>query len=226
MMKNFMSTPPKRYKNAMLTFLLLGVAIPFLGGCFSMYSEGNLSDNRVQVKQERFFEQMDAGQADGAYIANLGKYYMRHGDGVIDLSVTYTPKSNEATAMLAGNEVSRLVEAMRKNGMRDVNANILPVQGYNAPQVIISFASYVAQAPKDCDVMPGIDHTNIYSDPDYKLGCSMETVFARQVSRPKDLKGQSQSEATSDGRRASNTVELYRTGIPNEALGGESSSGD
>ena len=71
-----------------------------------------------------------------------------------------------------------------------------------------------------------MESRDVYVDEDYKLGCTIETVFSRQIARPKDLKGRPNTDPTSSGRRASNVVEDYRTGVPNEPMGGESASGN
>jgi len=72
--------------------------------------------------------------------------------------------------------------------------------------------------------MTGIDNRDINVEEAYKLGCSTETLFARQIARPKDLKGQGTTDANTDGRRSANIVEGYRTGVQNESLGGERAS--
>lgn len=203
---------------------LLG-ALPGLGAC-SMYSEGNISPNRIQVEETKFAEQIPVSDMDSATVAGLARHYDKHGSGPVDLTVTYDPKSSTNTAMTASNEAARIVTAFRKEGVRDVSANILPVKdGGDEGTAVISFTAYNALAPKDCTVMEGLNTTQITVQPDYKLGCTMDTVFARQIARPKDLNGQGAG-ATSDGRPASNIVEVYRTGAPNEPLEGETASED
>lgn len=200
------------------------LAVMALSAC-DLYEEGHLTPNRVQVEEEKFMEKIPVAEFNDATTAGLATHYRRHGDGPIDLSVVYDPSSRTSTAMSASTHASRLVSAFRKQGISNVNANILPVNGHGDEAVaLVSYTSYNAMAPKDCTVMSGVDSTDIRIDEEYKLGCTVETVFAKQIARPKDLKGQG-SDRTTDGRRSNNVVERYRTGVPNEPLEGESSSG-
>ena len=207
-----------------VVFLVLGVSV--LSAC-TMYQEGNLNSNRVRVEQDKFFEDLPAADVDEAYIRGLGRYYTRHGDGPVALSVVYDSGSSSNTAMKASHILSRLIKDFRVQGMTELDANILPVRDLgDEARVIVSFTSYTAMAPKDCGVLAGFNDTKIDTDPNYKMGCTVETVFARQISRPKDLIGQAQTDPTSEGRRVSNSVEIYRSGTPNQPLEGESASGE
>ena len=93
-------------------------------------------------------------------------------------------------------------------------------------KALVRYDSYSALPPEDCGPMPGLESTEDVSfDENYRLGCSVDMLTARQIARPKDLLGREQQETTSDGRRGSNIVETYRTGTPNEPLEGESATG-
>lgn len=213
-------------------FLLMigfGFTLSALGGCEAIvHSETKLTNNRVQVEESKLFEDIPVTELDDAYIAALSKHYSRYGDGGVDLSITYDPHSKTNSAMKASDTLARVSKTFERNGVDLASANILPVQGSsNVARALISYQSYNAAAPVDCEnLMPGMEHRNIEAEEDYKLGCTVETVFARQIARPKDLQGQAQESLTSDGRRASNIVDGYRTGIPNESLEGESSTGE
>ena len=74
--------------------------------------------------------------------------------------------------------------------------------------------------------MEGFEGQNITVAEEYKLGCTVDTVFARQIARPKDLKGRGISATTTEGRSASNIVDMERSGAPKEALEGETASED
>ncbi len=205
---------------------MIGGAVIALSSC-TLYEETRITQNRVQVQQEVFSDMIPLQQMNENTIAGLVKHYDRYGDGVVDLSITYDPSSRSFTAMQAGSEMARIVDRLRKNGVNNVNGAILPVQDQDEPMAVISFTSYTAHAPKGCEnQMAGYHDTDIDIDPDYVLGCSIETTIARQISRPKDLLGNADSGRTTDGRRASNIVDRYRTGAPNEPLEGQSASGD
>lgn len=196
-----------------------------LTGC--LYEEGTITENRVQVKEDRIVQEVALADIDNGYVRGVAGHYRKHGDGPVDLTVTYDPHSKTNTAMHASNAASELVSAFKKQGLHDVNANIIPVQSSGEDSVVLlSYTSYTAHAPRGCEKqMAGLNDTDIGHQFDYKMGCSIETVLSKQIARPKDLLGQGQ-DSTSDGRRGSNIVERYRTGTPNESLDGETASGD
>jgi len=72
--------------------------------------------------------------------------------------------------------------------------------------------------------MSGIEDRDHRTDLEYKMGCSVETMIARQIARPGDLLGRAPNSVYKDGRRISNQIEGVRSGAMNEPLGGESAS--
>jgi type IV pilus biogenesis protein CpaD/CtpE len=90
--------------------------------------------------------------------------------------------------MRANDEAVRLSQAFRKEGVRDVLTSILPVREQGAESmVVVTYNGYQATAPANCGRMTGFDGPVLEHDPDYKLGCTVETVFARQIANPSDL---------------------------------------
>lgn len=204
--------------------LALSAAV-LLAGC-SLEAPTKMSQERVQVEHERFVEDSALDDVDAEKISVLAQHYDRHGEGPMELTVTYDPKSKSATAMKATNHVSKLVDALRKEGVSNVDANILPIKDSKVSKVLIAYDGYNALAPKNCELMAGLEDRNVEADEDYKLGCSLDTLFAQQLVRPKDLKGQGASNAYSDGRRASNLTESYRSGALNPDLKGKTATGE
>ena len=213
-------------KTSLLSGFMLSVLSMTLAGC-SMYSEDHVTPNKVQVEEQKFVEEIPVHEITAAKIVGISQYYESHGSGPVDLTVTYDPRSSGNTAMTASNEVSKLVGAFRKEGLREIKGTILPVNQQGEKSVaIVSFLSYNALAPKDCTLMEGFEGQNITVAEEYKLGCTVDTVFARQIARPKDLKGRGISATTTEGRSASNIVDMERSGAPKEALEGETASED
>lgn len=207
-------------------FLLLGAlsSTALLPSC-SLYEEGHLTENRVQVVEERFVEEVSLSAATPAYVVGLARHYEKHGDGPVDVSVTYDPKSHTNTAMNASQSADRLARALRAEGIRNVNADALPIQDNGDDSVLlVSYMSYHADAPKGCTTLSGFEATDISHDKDYRYGCTIETMLSKQVSRPRDLMGHGRIDPTSDGRRAGNIGEIYRSGVPNEPLEGQTAS--
>jgi type IV pilus biogenesis protein CpaD/CtpE len=212
----------KMFKMGALSLAVL--ALMGLSAC-DLQEGTMLSDSRVQVRQDRFSETVNMSRVDAGYIDALAARYNRYGDGPVQLTVAYDPQSKSNTAMRATQALSSLTNQLKKGGVKEFNSGITPVRNLgNEARVLISFDSYSASAPKDCTLMSGTESRDLYVDEEYKLGCTTESMIARQIARPKDLKGNAQDVTLTDGRRSSSTVETYRTGVPNEPLGGESSS--
>lgn len=197
-----------------------------LQGCDKIVHEPTkMSTSKLQVEEEAFFEDVTVEQMDSDYVAALAQHYTRQGEGGVELSVTYDPKSKTNTAMHASQHIARISSDFRKNGVENVETMIMPVKGSgNVSRALVSYNAFSVNVPDDCSMMPGIESRDIEPVEDYKLGCTRDALFAKQISNPNDLAGRADTNETSDGRRASNVVERYRTGAPNDALEGESAT--
>ncbi|MEZ5814153.1 MAG: CpaD family pilus assembly lipoprotein [Alphaproteobacteria bacterium] len=218
----------KRKFTLSLPYTILGLIMlcMVLTGC-KLHEPTRVSENRIQVEETEFSDRVRVSDLNEVALEGLAYHYRKHGDGPVMLTVAYDPKSKTGNAMHASDAAARLAKEMRKAGISHVEAGILPVNGQGGHMdALISYTAYNALAPKDCYTMPGYGVSTVEADDDYRLGCTFDTVFARQIARPKDLKGQGVVDMTTDGRRSANTVELYRTGIPNERLDGESASAE
>ncbi len=205
--------------------ILALTSVVFAGAC-SLDSPTKITDKRVQVEHERFVEDTTVEDFDSHEVAALAQHYARHGSGPLDLTVTYDPQSSTATAMNASAKAAKLADDLRANGVDNVKTNILPVKSSHVSKVLITYDGFNALAPDDCEMISGYHNRGTDADPDYEMGCSVDTLFAKQIARPKDLYGQADTNTTSDGRRASNITEIYRTGAPSAELSGENASGD
>ncbi len=206
-------------------FVFMCLALSLSVSACSLPEPGRFSTNKVQLEEEKVVHEVMAADFDGDVVGALAHHYGKHGDGPVNLVVTYNPKSRSNSAMMASGKAADVTGMFRRAGVRDVRSKLLPVVSSAESKVIVSYIGYNALAPKDCELMSGIQGRTVDVDEDYKLGCSVDTLFARQISRPKDLLGQETS-STSDGRRAANQIDAYRTGVPNEPLEGESASGE
>jgi len=202
--------------------LVLVSTTPLLGACSRTYEPGTVTPKRVQVEEDSRFEQYSLSELDDRAIDALALDYNRQGSSAMDMTVTYDPKSRTNTAMKATHEAARLSKALASRGV-SIKSNILPVAESGEIGVLVSYGGYNALAP-DCELMSGIEDRDHRTDLDYKMGCSVETMIARQVARPNDLLGRAPSSVYKDGRGISNQIEGYRTGAQNEPLGGETAS--
>lgn len=209
--------------------LLAGAAVTFapvvLSGC-EMYAPGTLSTEKIQVREEPYFLDISAREASDDLAARVAHHHARHSDGPMRVTVTYDPQNYRNTAMMATQKAADMARALRGRGVAQVESDILPVTGQgDESRVLISYDAYTAHAPSNCGTLPGIESNVVEPNEDYKMGCTVQTMIARQVARPKDLEGQGDAGVNTDGRSATNIVDLVRSGAENKELGGESASG-
>lgn len=203
-----------------LILALIGVCM-VLTGC-ELHEPTKLSQNRIQVEEDKYADSVPVKDLSDNALEVLAMHYRKHGDGPLELTVTYDPKASSTGAMKATDEAARLSKALRSKGVDRVTSGILPIKDSGSQMnALIAYNAYYAQPPKDCTIMPGLDKMEIEAEKDYKLGCTTDTLFARQIARPKDLKGQGPSDPTTDGRRLAVATDAYRDGIPNQPLEGE-----
>lgn len=228
----FENTKPacNKIKGDNLMKFILNATVAFLSmslvGCGDrdLYEPTTLHDTQIQVQEEMLTYDVALYEVDDAFIGGLARHYTKHGGGAMDLIVTYDPKSYRNTAMVATNKISDIVSSLRDFGVVNVNVGIMPikVQG-DESRLLITYNSFTAHAPEGCDeMMPGMNGRPVGRGAEYKLGCSIDTLIARQIAKPQHLLGRGATGEPTDGRSAANIVELYRTGAENQELGGES----
>ncbi len=213
----------------LLNFSVAFLALGALAGC-NMYSAGSINENPIRVSEEMVTKDVLISDIDDAFIGSIARHYTKHSGSPMKIIVTYDPKSRSNTAMGATNEVSDIVSNLRDYGVTNVDAGILPVKSQGSDsKLIISYNSFNAHAPEGCDaLMSGMngDLNGRDSNADYKMGCSIDTMLARQVAKPSHLLGRGNSGQGYDGRSATNIVDGYRTGAQNKSLEGMSASDD
>lgn len=216
-----------RYTKMLLTM----TALSCLGACTGKLDDpGQLANRRLQVQSEQYARNVSSHEMGPANIAALADDYKRYGgDGALNITVQYDPKSSRNTAMTATNEATRISRELRREGVTNVAAEILPVMGLGEQgRTLVSYDAYSAHPPSNCGEMPGLNNTSPdwKAGKNYEFGCSVETRIAKQVARPADLMGRGAHYETSDGRRAGNVLDGYRAGIPNEKLDSDNASDD
>lgn len=188
-----------------------------------------VNQKRVELHKQEYAYKEPLKDFDKEDVTEMANHHYRYSNGPSLLTVTYDPKSAGGSAMQASLEVARISKMLRKAGVTDVATDILPVSGDS--MVLFTYEEITAHKPEGCEVMPGVEGTITEVDGfvdhngSYKIGCSIETTFAKQIQRPRDLLGNSNS-AYIDGRRAANVATGYGTGEANEPLQGEQASDD
>ena len=203
--------------------LLLGAA-GSTSAC-RMYEEGHLTDKKIQVSEEKIVREFTVDGNHYGALRDISQSYERYGDGSVHLTLAYNPASRSATAMKATQEAADIAAWLRnEGGVAAVRTDILPVRNTDGMKAIVTYNSYAAHGP-DCDsLLAGFEDSDHKTDMDYKMGCTVQNVIARQVSRPKDLLGRDFNTTHKDARGVSNQIEVYRSGAQNPSMGGEGTS--
>jgi len=190
-----------------LTIALLGCTA--LTGC-QQSTPSMMNTSRVELATQTGVDQVPVAKVNDAYLSALASQYGRYGAGPVDLTVTFDPSSKKYTAMKAVNDLSNISAALARKGIANVRTSTLPVGGQDTPTLMVSYDMTMAQAPSSCGNMQGMyDYQTSGDLGDYRFGCGIEQMVARQVSRPSDLQGRGTADM-GDGRRATNVSEAYR----------------
>ncbi len=201
-----------------LTLILCSVLL--LSAC-SMTPETWVNTDRVEIHNDQFTDTFELSTLNDNTLRAIAGVYERYGDGPMRVGLTSRNK----------NDASRITKTLKKYGVRDVMVEReMPERGAKE-MAIISFPAITARAPEKCGMMPGADGITTLPDSGqgkgpYGFGCTVETMLARQVHKPRDLLGRPGFETNSDGARTETVVSRrgYYDDKSNEPLKGETAS--
>ena len=192
-----------------------------LGACSKIDMPTTVTSNPIQLVEKDHSERYLVSELIDQDYDQMAAHYVRYGSSQAEIVVSYDPYSKSNTAMKATDALYRIQQALSERGVKDVKGRILAVdRSGDRSEMVISYNSVTAEGPEDCDMMPGYTESHAEINLDYKLGCSVNTMIARQVAHPEDLGGRRVEKTDGDGRRAGAVVEPYRNGTPNGQLQG------
>ncbi len=212
-------TKMTQVKMSQMKITIIAMMAGFLiTGCTQQIPSG-MSHNKIGIQHETVLKQMALGDINKNSLTQLANQYHQSTDGPMDLTVTYDPNDPKFTAADARHELKHIVRALKTLGVVDVTTRVSSVS-YGHPALLVAYDHVAAMAPQNCSTLPGLDDR--YTDRslgDYRFGCSVDTMTARQIADPRDLMGDaalSQREA----RRAVTVTDGYLKGEPREPLEG------
>ena len=218
----------KNHKNILGRRFILGagvIAVSLLCACDTIVHDNptKITSGKTETYKDSFSLQSDTAAIGASQVAEISRHYWAHGENPMQVVVTYDPHSKANTAMKATQEMSRITTALRAKSVKNIEADILPVQDSgDVSKTMISYDTVNARPP-ECGGEMDMDFADQDKGQDYELGCTIETQIARQIARPKDLNGQDTMD-NPDGRKTANALEPYESGAPNPVLTGESAS--
>lgn len=217
-----------RNKGRVLSLCVCLWALLALPAC-TQSTPSMMNTSPIRLSHETVVEQIPLNDLNDSRLTLLTRNYHQYGNGAVDLTMTYDPKAKDYTAMKAVHTLKNVQETLKKKGLHKVYTQTMPIES-GKPILMVSYNVARAHAPEDCGNMPGL-HNNKTGRfiGDYKFGCGVDSLIARQVARPSDLEGRSEM-GLRDGRREAVVIDGYSAGVPREALDGiersDLSSGD
>lgn len=201
-----------------IKYFTLSFFLMALSAC-SLSTPSEINHQKARLVPGSYINEYPLSDVSKALVSNIAHDYDRYGDGAMELSILYNPKSKTYTAQKAHADIKKFQDMFRLYGVKNIQTSLI-ASDQEKPKLVTFYNTIHAAAPEGCYEMPGLKDSQTSVDrKDYKLGCGVETHFARQVYRPADMAGSSHAGST-DGRRGSNIVEQYRTGVPAEPLEG------
>ena len=182
----------------------------------SLISACNLNEpswtntQRVEVHEEGFTDTYATSDLNDSMLRAIGVNYYRYGNGPMDVAVSYDPQSGTNNEAQAKQEAKRIQDELSRNGVRNIRVTTTAAEKTGErSSTLISFPALTAKAPESCGMMPG--YGSITDLPDtasgpapsnrYNIGCTVESLMAKQVVRPGDLLGRPGFETNADARR-------------------------
>ncbi len=196
-------------KTSKLNFLFLTMPV-LLCACAPLNTPSMVNTERPRLIEDTAMQQIPVSDISPGYLNKIARDYERFGTDTLHLSLGYDPKSKSYGALKAFEDLGSIKSKLQTMGVRAISAETVKVEG-GAPTLMISYDALKAAAPAGCRNMPGMDDGITTREiGDYRFGCSIDTMLAKQIYRPADLQG-NDAEDPGDARRAVNTVEHYRT---------------
>ena len=210
-------------KNNILKMTVLAGAL-CLSAC-TQFTPSMMSTSRAQLSSTTMMEQVPFDYINDATLSDLADHYKSHGTSALDLTMTFDPKSKSFTAMNAVHKLQDIKAQLKKKNVLNVTTQTAAIEK-GTPSLLISYDMVQAMAPQNCNLMPGIETANTTRFiPDYKFGCSTETMLSRQIARPTDLLG-TETMDNAEGRRAATVTESYKAGVQRTPISGGVERGD
>ena len=202
----------RRIRKPFLVFASLG-ALFAVSACESFFViPTSNTAKRVELHHSEQAYRMPVTQFDEDTFDRIGRDYWRYGEGPVRVTVAYN--RDLVSGSEAGVEAARLADGLRRNGIEEINTDILPTQSKEM-QGLVTYDKVTAHKPRGCGSMPGAEAgiSNANEAFDYDYGCQVESMIARQIMRPKDLAGRVRGQENVDGSsRGYSFIEPLRRG--------------
>ncbi|MEM6811679.1 MAG: CpaD family pilus assembly lipoprotein [Pseudomonadota bacterium] len=204
-------------KQVLSKFVLLSSVI-LLGAC-TQTTPSMMNTSPITVAEEGIINQIPYKDITDETLSALATNYLKTANGALDLTMTYNPTSRSFTKYKAGQELKKIKNHLNQKGVESVIGQTMAVPNGD-PTLIVTYNTLTAKAPDDCLPTPGLDQreTGRFIG-EYKFGCGVDTMMARQITDPSDLYGKS-GLPSRDARREATVIEPHLAGVPKDPIEG------
>ena len=220
----------------MKTFKIMTCMVLLFSGAACTLDEPTwVNPSRVEVHEEGFRDTFYTDSLDAGTLRAIGVNYYRYGNGPMDVAIAYDPMSKINSKNKAYASLKKIETELRRNGVNNLRISTTPVEGSGDQSTTsVNFPALMAKPPENCGVMPGFTdaQTNAPDNAEggskgYAIGCTLETLMAKQIARPGDLLGRPGFETNADSLRQERVIwkRGYYSDRSNQPLTGESASG-
>ena len=194
--------------------LFLSLITPFLLTACAPEQPTWVTPAKMDVHAEGFDDTFDTAALDPATLRAIGVNYYRYGNGPMDVSVSYDPQSKTNTAAHARAQADRIGKELARNGVHNarISSAALTSSG-DKSTTRIAFPALTARPPASCGMMPGyvdrqtnLPETGEGEPKSYQIGCTVESLMAKQIARPGDLMGRPGFETNADATRQERVI--------------------
>ncbi len=194
------------------------VALLSLSAC-TMTTPSMLNDTPMHLSKTTLMEQVKYSDLNDDVLSALAAHYSKNGMSALDLTMTYNPADTKFDAGEAAHQLRHVKQALAKKNVTNVITQTQSITG-GTPSLLVSYDMAQIGAPYNCDTMPGLyrEKTTRFIE-DYKFGCSIDTMMAKQIAHPSDLMGNSDMGIAS-GRRQASVLDGHLRAEPKEKLEG------
>jgi len=187
-----------------------------VSACAGQSTPSMMNTNLPRLSEETVLLQAPAQAVNDAYLYKVSADYDRYGQGQMQLTLIYDPAAPSYNKLKAFKDMDNFKKSLKKYNVHDVKGEVIAMKDTD-PVLMVSYDAVMAHAPAGCRNMPGFDDgMSTRHIGEYRFGCTTDTMLARQIYRPSDLRGNTSQEA-GDGRRATATAEYYRAITQSEA---------
>jgi len=185
-----------------------------------LMEQSYVQPGKMTIAQSRHIVRKPLNTVSDGDLRQAATTFKKSGHGmmyaVIGYDVHNAAQKNESFA-----RGKSIAQTLRDNGITDDRMVVRSIPVSTAqPIIVIAFDKTEAGAAPGCQPMPSLDGPIATKESfDYRLGCGVQSVMARQLVDPMDLKGKTQRDNLMDGERVANIVTNdYRIGQTRDFL--------